>query len=164
MTGGCRRSSRRLAARGEGSDDAWLSRGTAGGGFGQQRLELFQTETGPGFVPGCIFHRFSDGDKFGSNYSLAPSRNVLAGDAHDVHNPKMHQPNLGAVVVNDGNGGLAQRFDVNLLPELAPHAVVIPAGVLGEETAVLLRDVATHTYRIHAVQASFFAASAALVL
>ena len=54
-----------------------------------------------------------------------------------MHHAKMHIPDLRAVVVDDGHGGVLYVLDGNLLHQFTPHAVLITT-ITGKKTVVFL--------------------------
>jgi hypothetical protein len=79
------------------------------------------------------------------------AHDVFAGDEREVDHPKMDVPDVGAVVIDDGDGGFIEFIDRHFLHQFPPHAIVVAEGA-GEEAVILLRNVSTDADGIQSVQ------------
>ena len=139
-----------------------LCRRHCSGGFGEEGREVFEAEAAPGFVTGRILQGGGNRNEFRTDNAAAPARDVPVGEANDVDDSKMDAANVGAVIVDRGQGRLVARINADLLHQFAPHALLV-AAVAGEEAMILLGDVPANADGIQSVQAGFLPALAAAV-
>src|SRR5260221_5986313 len=81
---------------------------------------------------------------------------------HYMDDSKMHESNLGAVVIDHRDGCLIRPINRNLFHQFAPHAVLITA-VARKESVVFLRNVPPNSDRIQSMQSGLLAATTSAI-